>query len=254
VAQVDIRGIFINSDDIVRQLKKYQNDSSVKGLILRINSPGGGVAASQEIYDQLLKFRDEGKSIVASMGSVAASGGYYVACAADSIVANPGTITGSIGVVLSYPVMNELMDKVGMRMEIVKSGDVKDVGSYAREVTPEDRKMLQALIDDTHEQFIDVVAYSRDLDPDEARELSDGSVFSGRQAMELGLIDRLGTLQDAISLLGEMVDLGDDPNIIKERPIKRPFWAALGSVFGIDMDLILDSMRTWPTVDYIYGY
>jgi protease-4 len=250
---VDVRGAIYDSQDIVRQLKKYQNDSSVKGLILRIDSPGGGVAASQEIYDQLLKFRDEGKVIVASMGSVAASGGYYVACAADTIFANPGTITGSIGVVLSYPVASELMEKAGLSMETVKSGDVKDVGNYAREVTPEDREMLQALIDDTHEQFVDVVVNSRGLEMSEVLEMSDGSIFSGRQALQLGLIDKLGTLQDAISLLGEMVDLGDDPDVIKERPVRRPFWASLGTLLGIDPDLIESAMRTWPSLDYIYG-
>jgi len=254
IAQIDIKGVIEDSEDIVRQIRKYDDDNSIKGLVLRVDSPGGGVAASQEIYDQLMRFKENGKIIVASMGAVAASGGYYVSCAADSIVANPGTITGSIGVILSYPVFEQLLDKVGLKMEVIKSGDLKDVGNFARKVTPEDRKMLQALIDDTYDQFVNVVAESRDLVIDDARKISDGSIYTGRQAMELGLVDRLGTLRDAISVAGGMADLGDDPRVIKERPIKRPFWTALGGILGVDMEALLAQQRQWPTLQYIYGY
>ncbi|MEE9554317.1 MAG: signal peptide peptidase SppA [candidate division Zixibacteria bacterium] len=254
LAQVDIKGVIIDSEDIVRQVKKYQEDSSVKGLVLRVDSPGGGVAASQEIYDQLMKFKDDGKIIIVSMGAVAASGGYYVACAADSIVANPGTITGSIGVILSYPVAEQLMDKVGMKMEVIKSGRLKDVGNYAREATPEDRKMLQALIDDTYEQFVDVVAVSRGMEIDLVKRYADGSVFTGRQANEFGLIDKLGTLEDAIVMAGELADLGDDPGVIKERKLKRPFWAAIENLLGVNLSMIIRTGRTWPVLEYIYGY
>lgn len=254
LAQIDIKGVIIDSRDIVRQVKKYQEDSSVKGLVLRVDSPGGGVAASQEIYDQLIKFKSDGKIIVVSMGAVAASGGYYIACAADSIVANPGTITGSIGVILSYPVADRLMDKIGMRIEVVKSGDLKDVGNYAREVTPEDRKMLQAMIDDTYDQFVNAVAESRGMEIDVVKQYADGSVFTGRQANEYGLVDRLGTLEDAIAIAGELADLGDDPRVVKERPRKRPFWAAVESLFGVKLSSIMRSGRGWPTLEYIYGY
>ena len=254
LAQVDIKGVIIDSEDIVRQLKKYQEDSSVKGVVLRVDSPGGGVAASQEIYDQLMKFKGEDKIIIVSMGAVAASGGYYVACAGDLIIANPGTITGSIGVILSYPVIDGLMDKVGMRIEVVKSGDMKDVGNYARAATSEDRKMLQALIDDTYDQFVNVIAESRGMEVSRVREFADGSIFTGRQAVELGLVDEMGTLEDAISIAGKMADLGDDPRIVKERQLKRPFWAGLEGLLGVDLESLIDSGRTWPALEYLYGY
>ncbi len=253
VALVDVKGVITSSENIVRQVRKYEDDGSIKALVLRIDTPGGGVAASQEIYDQLLKFKDSGKFIVVSMGSVAASGGYYIACAADSIVANPGTVIGSIGVIISYPVFERLMDKVGIKMEVIKSGDLKDVGNYARQITPADRKMLQALIDDTYDQFVGVVAESRDLDMNSVREFSDGSVFTGRQSMELGLIDRLGTLQDAIAVAGEMADLGDDPRTVKERPFKRPWWNMVMKLAGFDIGL-LGLERPWPHLEYRYGY
>lgn len=254
LAQVDIKGVIVDSEDIIRQVKKYQEDSSVKGLVLRVDSPGGGVAASQEIYDQLIKFKSDGKIIVVSMGAVAASGGYYIACAADSIVANPGTITGSIGVILSYPVADRLMDKIGMRIEVVKSGDLKDVGNYGREVTPEDRKMLQAMIDDTYDQFVSAVAESRGMEIDVVKQYADGSVFTGRQANKFGLVDRLGTLEDAIAIAGELADLGDDPRVIKEKPLKRPFWSAIENLFGVKLFSMMSTGRSWPILEYIYGY
>lgn len=253
VALVDIKGVITSSENVVRQVDKYEDDRSVKALVLRIDTPGGGVAASQEIYDRLLKFKDSGKSIVVSMGSVAASGGYYIACAADSIVANPGTVIGSIGVIISFPVFEKLMDKVGVNIEVIKSGDLKDVGNYARQITPADREMLQALIDDSHDQFVNVVAESRNLELESVREFSDGSVFTGRQAIELALIDRLGTLQDAIAVAGEMADLGDDPRIVKERPFRRPWWDTLMKLTGLDPEL-LKAQRSWPYLEYRYGY
>jgi protease-4 len=212
------------------------------------------VAASQEIYDQLMKFKNDGKIIVVSMGAVAASGGLYVSCAGDTILANPGTITGSIGVILSYPVLEQLMGKVGMKIEVIKSGRLKDVGNYAREVTAEDRRMLQSLIDDTYDQFVNVVAESREIETKEVKKFADGSIFTGRQAYEMGLIDRLGTLEDAISIAGEMTDLGDDPRIVKERPSRRPFWPLVENLLGVDLGSLFDSGRTWPALEYLYGY
>jgi protease-4 len=253
VALVDVKGVITSSEDVVRQIKKYQEKGSVKALVVRLDTPGGGVAASQEIYDQLLKFKDEGKPLVVSMGSVAASGGYYVACAADSIVANPGSVIGSIGVIISFPVLRELMDKVGVSMEVVKSGDLKDVGNYAREMTPEDRQMLQALIDDAHEQFVGAIVDSRGLDPDSVWQIADGSVFTGRRGLELGLVDKLGTLEDAISMAGEMADLGSDPQVIKEWPRRRPWWDVAMRIMGLDPEMLAIS-RSWPLLEYRYGY
>lgn len=253
IALVDVKGVITSSENIVRQVKRYEDDNSVKALVLRIDTPGGGVAASQEIYDQLLKFKDNGKFIVVSMGSVAASGGYYIACAADSIVANPGTVIGSIGTIISFPVFQNLMDRIGVRMEVIKSGDLKDVGNYGRQMTPADRKMLQALIDDSYEQFLNVIAESRDLEMDSVRKFADGSVFTGSQGIDLGLIDRLGTLQDAIAVAGEMADLGDDPRTVKERPFRRPWWDMVMKLAGFDPEF-LGLQRSWPHLEYRYGY
>jgi len=253
VAIIDVKGVIDDSEEIVRQLDKYEDDSSVKALILRIDSPGGGVAASQEIYDGVLKFKDGGKLVIASMGAIAASGGYYIACAADTILANPGSLTGSIGVIFSFPTFEKLMRTVGIELEVFKAGELKDVGNYSREVTPEEREMLQAAIDDTYDQFISVVSETRELELERVRKIADGSIFTGRQALDLGLIDKLGTLDDAISLAGELADLGDDPKTVKERIRRRPlWWEYAASLVGLGEEVF--NNRPWPYIEYRYSY
>jgi protease-4 len=252
VALIDITGVIEKPDDVIRQLKKYEDDSSIKALVLRIDSPGGGVAASQEIFDQLMKFKEKHKYIVVSMGAVAASGGYYVACAADTIFADPGTLTGSIGVIFSYPVLENLLDKVGIKMQVVKSGKLKDVGNFAREPSPEDIAMLQSVIDDTYDQFVSVVAVGRHLEIGYVKSLADGSVFTGRQAREKGLVDKLGTLEDAISKAGEMSDLGSNPRIIKERRINHTILDDLIGKLGLDQ--VKSNIHLWPSLEYRYNY
>jgi protease-4 len=253
VAIIDVKGVIDDSEDIVRQLDNYEDDSSVKALILRIDSPGGGVAASQEIYDGILKFKDSGKYVIASMGAIAASGGYYIACAADTIMANPGSLTGSIGVIFSFPTFEKLMKTVGIELEVFKAGDLKDLGNYSREATPEERRMMQAAIDDTYDQFINVVSETRNLDLEEVRKIADGSIFTGRQALELGLIDELGTLDDAISMAGELSDLGDDPRTIKERIRRKPLiWEYAKSLVGLGENVL--NNRLWPYIEYRYSY
>jgi protease-4 len=252
VALIEISGVIEKSDDVVRQLKEYEDDNSIKALVLRVDSPGGGVAAAQEIYDQLLKFKESKKFIVVSMGSLAASGGYYVSCAADTIFADPGTLTGSIGVIFSYPILQNLMDKVGVQMQVVKSGKLKDVGSFSREPTPEEIKMLQSVIDDTYDQFINVVADGRNLEVDYVKSIADGSVFTGRQAQEKGLVDKLGTLEDAIAKAGEMANLGSHPRVVKERRLRRTFFQELIGALGLDE--VKSSIHLWPTMEYRYNY
>jgi protease IV len=252
IALVDITGVIEKSEDVVRQVKKYEDDSSVKALVLRVDSPGGGVAASQEILDELLKFKEKHKFIIVSMGSVAASGGYYVSCAADTIFANPGTLTGSIGVIFSYPILTGLMEKVGVQMQVIKSGQLKDVGNYARQPSPEDIKMLQSVIDDTYDQFVKVVADGRNLSTDNVKLLADGSVFTGRQAMEKGLVDKLGTLEDAISKAGQMADLGTHPRVIKERRSRNTWLDDLTGKLGLDQ--VKSNIRLWPSLEYRYNY
>jgi len=249
VAIVDVKGVIESSEDVVRQIRKYEDDSSVKALVLRVDSPGGGVAASQEIYDQLLKFKLSGKPVIVSMGSVAASGGYYVACAADKIFANPGTVTGSIGVIYSFPVMKELFEKVGVEWEVIKSGKLKDTGNFSRRMTADERAMLQSVIDDTYDQFINVVADAREMDIEEVRKLSDGSIFSGRQAVELNLIDTLGSYEDAIAEAGYKADLGGDPKTIKERQYKRSFLEMTTKIIGFK-DQLFNADFLWPKLEY----
>ncbi len=220
LALVRIEGVITESEDIVRQIKKYREDSSIKGIVLRIDSPGGAVGPSQEIYKEVLK-TTEGKKVVASMGGLAASGGYYIASAANRIFANPGTITGSIGVIMAFSNFEELMKKLGLKTTVIKSGKFKDVGSPVRELTEEERKILQNVSDDIHGQFIEAVAKGRNLKIESVKELADGRIFSGRQAKEAGLIDELGTLEDAISYATKLAGIKEKAKIVQERKEKN---------------------------------
>lgn len=204
---------------VIRQLEKWGESNSIKGIVVHVNSPGGGVAISQEIYDAILRVRDEDKKpVVVSMASVAASGGYYIACAADRIVANPGTVTGSIGVIFQYHTAKGLLDKFGIKTETVKSGELKDVGSYSKNATEKERLMLRSVVMDTYEQFVGVVAEGRGKEREEIYPLADGSIYTGLQAQNLGLVDELGGLKEAVQLAADLADI-TDPKIV--RPYKR---------------------------------
>ena len=218
IALVEVRGPITRAEDTVKQLIKYREDDSVRAIVLRIESPGGAVAPTQEIFDELSKTREAGKIIVASMGSVAASGGYYIACAADSIVANPGSITGSIGVITVAPSAEDLFEKIGIDWQVVKSGRHKDIGSMNRGMTDEEFGIVQSVVDDVYDQFVGAVASYRPLSREEVVEVADGRIYTGNQALPLGLVDRLGTYQDAISLAGEMAGLPEKPSVIRQRP------------------------------------
>ncbi|MDD4050816.1 MAG: signal peptide peptidase SppA [candidate division Zixibacteria bacterium] len=252
VAVIDLSGEITNSSDFIRQLKKYNKDNSVKAIVLHIDSPGGAVAPSQEMYEEILKVRQNGKIVVASFGSVAASGGYYVGCAADKIVANPGTLTGSIGVILSFPTAQKLMEKIGLNWETIKSGELKDVGSFSRAMTTEDERMLKAVIDDTYEQFVEAVAKGRDRDKEEIYPFADGSIFTGRQAYNIGLVDTLGSFEDAVSMAGEMADLGPNPDIVREKRREPSFVDYLTGSMKF-MEKISDFEATGgPALMYLY--
>ena len=192
VGIVEVNGAIVSPDEAVNLIKKYRDNSAIKAIVLRVQSPGGGVAASQEIYQAVRNARTS-KPVVCSMGEVAASGGYYIACACDTIVANPGTLTGSIGVIMEFMVAEELIKKAGLKFEVLKAGQNKDLGSPFRQMTPEERTLLQGMIDDVHSQFIEAVAEGRQLSPDSVRMFADGRVFSGRQALALRLVDKMGT-------------------------------------------------------------
>jgi len=217
VALVELEGAIYNARPVVRQFDHYRKQKAIKAIVFRINSPGGGVVPSQEIYEAVKRARDSGKPVVASLGTVAASGGYYVACPADTIVANPGTTTGSIGVIAEFLNMQELLDKIGIRINIIKSGRYKDIGSMHRPMTPEEQKLLQAWVDDTYYQFVDAVALERGLSRKQVLKFADGRVVTGRQAVRLKLVDVLGDYETAIDLAAEMAGIEGEPTIVKLR-------------------------------------
>jgi protease-4 len=217
VALVEIEGSIITGRRVISEIEHHRKSEGVAALVIRIDSPGGGVVASHEIYRQIHKFREEGKPVVVSMGTAAASGAYYLACAADTIVASPGTLTGSIGVIIQFPTGEELLRKIGLRFETIKSGRLKDAGSPFRDMNEDDRRMLDDLVDDSWRQFVAVVSKERSLPLDEVEEIADGRILTGRRAMELGLVDKLGTLDDAILIAGEMAEIKGEPRLIRRR-------------------------------------
>ena len=222
VAVVDLKGVIASSDEVVRQMKKYRNNSSVRAIVLHIDSPGGGVVASQEMYEEVRAVRDGGKPVIVSMGSLAASGGYYVAVGGSYLVANRGTLTGSVGVISEFLQVKDALDKLGIGVKTIKAGKLKDAGSPMRAMNEDDQKYFQALMDDVHRQFIDVVARERKMDVEKVRELADGRVFTGEQALQLGLVDTLGTFEDAVRIAAVKVGIKGEPAIVKER--KRQMW------------------------------
>lgn len=213
VAVVNTTGVIKDSTTIIDQLLRFKKDKSVKAIVLRIDSPGGGVGPTQEIYEEVKKIRGR-KKVLVSMGSLAASGGYYIACAADKIIANPGTITGSIGVIIEFGNVEELMKKIGFKSVIIKSGEHKDVMSPFRSITEQEKIILQGVIDSVHSQFIEAVVEGRKLKREDVAKIADGRIFSGEQAKALGLVDALGNLQDTISMASEMAGIKGEPNVI----------------------------------------
>ncbi|MBM4133382.1 MAG: signal peptide peptidase SppA [Nitrospira sp.] len=218
VALIRVEGVILDAQQTVGDLKKYAEIPAVKAIVLRIDSPGGGVVPSQEIYDAVKRIRSKNnKAVVASMGTVAASGGYYIAAATDRIMANPGTLTGSIGVIMELANFEGLLKKIGVESVVVKSGEHKDIGSPFRKMKEDDRLILQAVMDDVHSQFIEAVADGRALDVREVRMLADGRVFTGRQAKAAKLVDELGDLEDAIKLAAEMGGIEGEPKVVEPR-------------------------------------
>jgi len=213
IGVIEVYGVIADSRQIIEQLHDFRDNDNIKALVLRIDSPGGGVGPSQEIYDEV-KAVDLLKPVVVSMGSVAASGGYYIAAPAREIVANPGTIVGSIGVIMEFTNFQELLDKIGLNSVVVKSGEYKDIGSPTREMTAAEREILQNLIDDVHSQFVSSVADGRDMEETIVRAIADGRVFSGRRAMEMGLVDRMGNLEVAIQRAAELAGIDGEPNVV----------------------------------------
>jgi protease-4 len=213
VALLEVRGMIIDVQPVIEQLVKFTKDDSVKAIVFRIESPGGGVSPSQELYREIQRTAEK-KPVVASMGSVAASGGYYIASGVQKIYANPGTITGSIGVIAQFTNFEELFKKIGFRMEVVKSGAFKDVGNPGRAMTTEEREYLQKLLDSVHQQFVRDVARGRRMPEEKVREIADGRIFTGEQAKEMGLVDELGGLNDAVDAAGKMAGITGEPKLV----------------------------------------
>lgn len=213
IGVVDLKGIITTPEEKMAHLVALRQDNRVKAIIVRIDSPGGAVGAAQELFREIRRC-NKNKPVVASMGSVAASGGFYAALGAEKIIANPGTLTGSMGVILKFPNLKEIFEKIGYKNEVVKSGELKDIGSSSRSMTAEERELLQNLINNVHQQFIRDIAQQRHLDPAEVSKMADGRIFSGEQARDLGLIDELGNFYDAVALAARLGGISDpDPNL-----------------------------------------
>lgn len=217
VGLVQISDIIYSSEDYVKQLRDLREDDAVAGVILRIDSPGGAVAPSQEVFEEVMKFRDINKPLVVSMGNLAASGGYYIASPAFKIFANPGTVTGSIGAIMSFPHYYKLLNKIGVDVEVIKAGELKDVGSPHRELTPKERAYLQAMLKDIHLQFIEDVSRARSIEIDSLLPIADGRIFTGRQAIGAGLVDTLGSYEDALAYLKGYLGLPDKTGVIEKK-------------------------------------
>jgi len=251
VGLVELEGPIFSSRPVVRQFKKFEKEDNVKAIVFRINSPGGGIAASQEIYQYAKRVRETGKPVIVSMASAAASGGYYVALGADTIMANPGTTTGSIGVIAEIPNFQGLMEKIGVSMTIIKSGEFKDAGSPYRGLSPRDMQYLQNWIDNGYEQFIQTVALERGMDLQSIRNLADGRVYSGEQAKNLGLIDSLGTLEDAIQLAAELGGITGEPKVVRIRQDRLTLFDLMTSDIR---KLLRSSFATWPRIRYMMSF
>lgn len=218
IALVRVEGAILDSQQTINDLQTFGEDPGIKAVVIRIDSPGGGVAPSQEIYAAVKRLRSKyEKTVIASLGTVAASGGYYIAVAADRIIANPGTVTGSIGVIMQLANLEELLKKIGVQNVVIKSGRYKDIGSPFRPMSEEDRDLLQSVMDDAHRQFIEAVAEGRSLDIADVELLADGRIFTGQQAKDTLLVDELGDLQDAINIAADMAGIQEPPWIIEPK-------------------------------------
>lgn len=210
IGVVEVVGPIMSSKEILGQIKLFREDEGIGAIVLRIDSPGGGIGPSQEIYRELMKTREE-KPVVASMGSVAASGGYYIAAAAEGIVANPGTITGSIGVIMEYANLMKIAEKIGISPVVIKSGEFKDMGSPLRELKENEKALFQGLVDELHGQFVTDAAKARNMAEKAMAKLADGRIYTGQKALGLKLVDRLGNLDDAVQWAAELGNVEEDP-------------------------------------------
>ncbi len=222
VGIIPIDGLITDSSFVIQKLKDFRKNESVRAIVLHINSPGGAVAPSQEIWAEVLKTVKE-KTVVASMSSVAASGGYYIASAADKIFANPGTITGSIGVIMTYTNVQELMDMVGLKPVVIKSGKHKDMASPFKEMSDDEEKIMNGVAETIHMQFIEAVADGREMKTSDVESLADGRIFTGETAREHGLVDFLGGMEEAVEWAGRSAGIEGEIQTVRARKKKFSF-------------------------------
>jgi len=241
------------SDLIVNMIKKYGEDKDIKAIVLDINSPGGSVGAVEEIYSMIKKVKEKYKKpFVAHFGDVAASGGFYISMACDKIISNSGAVTGSIGVMFSNFEGEDLLKKIGLKFNIIKSGKFKDIGSFSREMTKEEKALLQNVIDDTYNSFLEVVSSGRKMDKNKVKEFADGRIFNGNQAYQLGLVDKIGDLYDAIDEAGVLSGIGKNPPVVKARPkIFSEIFDAFDSKLSF---LALNKGDDYPKLEYLFSF
>ena len=242
---VEINGMILSSKKIIQNIKTFRDDDSIKAIILRIDSPGGGIAPSHEIYREVIKTRRD-KKIITSMGSVAASGGYYIASATNKIIANAGTLTGSIGVIMEYANIEEIAKKIGISPVVIKSCKFKDIGSPLRELNDSERKILQDLVNELHLQFVNDAAKARGIDVETMLKLADGRVYTGQKALDLNLIDRLGNLDDAVQWVGELAGIKEKLKPVYPKEDKITFIKRLADTLFKDINIsgtVTDNLR-----------
>jgi len=238
---VDIEGLIVTPKNVVPQLKQYAEDDSIKAIILHINTPGGGVAASQEIYNEVKRIRDEKKKkIIASIETVGASGGYYIASACNKIFADDGSIVGSIGVIAEWVNYGDLMRWAKLKQQLLKAGEFKDTGNPTRDLTPAERAYMQGIVDNMHTQFIEAVAEGRHLKVEDVRPLADGKVWTGQQALPLKLVDQLGDFGTAVKETARSVGIKGEPNLIKPEKEKKTL---LDLLFGDVSEFVPDTAK-----------
>lgn len=236
IGVINITGVIWDSFEINEDIKDFRGRSDIKALVIRIDSPGGAVAPSQEIYSEVMKTRKV-KPVYVSMGNMAASGGYYIAAGADKIYANPGTITGSIGVIMEFLNVEALYEKLGLKGQVIKSGKFKDIGSGLRDMTDDEKEILQALIDDVYGQFVDAISVGRNIKRENIIAYADGRVFSGSKAKEIGFVDELGTLEDTIEAISLEVGIKDEPLVVYPKEDNPGIWRF---IFGDTMEETLN--------------
>lgn len=236
IGVVEVTGPIISSKKIIQDLKAFRDDDAIKAIVLRIDSPGGGIGPSQEIYRELIKTR-AAKTVIASMGSVAASGGYYIACAAQGIVANSGTITGSVGVIMEYANLEQIAKKIGIAPVVIKSGEYKDMGSPMRELKDSEKQLFQNLVDELHAQFVSDAAVARNMKIDVMAKLADGRVYTGQTAMKLNLVDRIGNMDDAVQWAGQMAGIEGELTLVYPKEDKITLFKKLAETLFQDVNL-----------------